>query len=196
MGRRPGRPRKVGVPRNRKGRIAWGHDRVRPDQILSVPREARHVHGAREGAKVVINGRKREIDTTDPLWGYSLGRLAIYGSNPKREGITIRQHDAGWSFAELHTRYSAQKGFSLPNPRSPAMTMVSRGIALTPDPDKAALQALFERWAGAHKAVTQAVGLKGFHLLVQVACCDHEPSEAELGTLRMALNALAKHFRL
>ena len=139
--------------------------------------------------------RRHQAKPSDPLHGYALGRLRVAGMGDKGDGISQRQHDAGWTWAELHLRHSHLQGFQIPNLPSPTMQVVSRGLSCAPDPDDEVISRVRRRWADAAEAVTSHVGPRGLELLKQVCVCDRDPGPQEIGVLRMALNALAHLWR-
>lgn len=193
---RRGRKRKDG-PRNEAGRLAYGHrGEEKPEQIRRVALIARRRHvGARETV-IEEEGKRRVIGEVDPMWGYALGRLLIAGLDPYRmqDGITRDQHEAGVAFADLHVRFCHYKGFRLPTLKSPALLDAVRGLSTASEPSEDQLMAVFRRHGDAVRAVMDGAGLLGWRILCDVAVKDVMPDgPSQLGYLRMALNALARH---
>jgi len=184
-----GRPRKTGVPRNDKGRIASGFDRERPEEIRRVVEMQPHRRNRKD---FTYQGKK--ITKSDPLYGYSLGRLRVAGMGDKGDGITQEQHDAGMKWMQLHVRYCHYQGFASPNLQSPAMQMVARGLTCAPDPDEDVILKVRRQWADAYEAINRYGN--HFELLKRVIIEDRDPTNMlELGALRIALNALVHLWR-
>lgn len=193
MGKRGRGARRKDAPRYENGRLKRSHDREQPESATSVALASREKHAGARDLRVAwgLDGRKRTIGRADPMWGYVLGRLAIAGKGSTLDGITLKQHDVGWSFAELHLAYCHAKGFGVPNLKSPAMQMVAKGISNAPDPDEEKIKSIVRRYTEAHGEVMRHAGAHGLTMLIQVTVCDYMPRNiVEIGMLRIALNAL------
>jgi hypothetical protein len=140
--------------------------------------------------------RRFQAKPSDPLHGYALGRLRVAGMGFAGDGINEAQHDAGETYGKLRVEWCHAKGIAIPNLPSPGMQMVARGLSCSPEPDEEAIIKKLRAYGDARSAVIHYVGPRGAELLDRVVVQDYDPtSDNELGTLRMALNALCHLWR-
>jgi hypothetical protein len=183
-----GRPRKEGQ-REPSGRIRRISQKELEERTMAVVLEARkRVH------------RIKDDVASRPEAGYALGRLALAGAE---HGVSRAQHEAGIKWGEVAIRYARQQGLMSPNARSPAFVMVARGID-GGDPfhdDEAVILATRNAYANAQRALMD--GSPGhdrptpIEVLRRVVIEDRPPmGERELGSLRIALNILARLYRV
>jgi hypothetical protein len=184
--RQLGRPRKEGVPRTASGRIKHGHDRETESQAMQTATEARQrVFGV------------SEKDARLPSIGSALGRLQMAGNE---HGLSSEQRSVAEQWGETHIRYCRVMGFSSPNPKSPAMIMVARGVDNAPSPDDEEVFKIRRRWSDAYSALARHQLEYGkpspYEILRAVVIEDYMPTSGqELGNLRIALNILSHLWR-
>lgn len=161
----------------------------------------------RDVLATAIEARKRHFGVTakqarDERLGTSLGRLAF------KRVISDNQYQAGIKFAELHHRFATMFGLPQPNPQSVANLLINEGV-FGSSPSEATIDAI-ERVRKRYDAVRAtldecdreqryAVGRQPSRLIYQVICLDldvDEQREGDIGSLRIALNALARVFKL
>jgi hypothetical protein len=161
----------------------------------------------RDAMSVAIDARRRHFGVTakqakDERLGTALGRLAF------RELISDTQYHAGVAFAELYRQHHAVFGLPSPSPRSIAGLLVNEGIfgASSSEPMMDVIEKLKRRFGDATDALAacdrkhrMSQGRRPTLLVHRVICTDedamHWPEE-DIGNLRVALNALARLFRL
>lgn len=161
----------------------------------------------REAMQTVIEARQRHYGVNakqarDERLGTALGRLAF------QKLISPYQYDAGLRFAELYQRHHRTMGMPMPNPRSVAGIMAAEGIfgGSSAEPELEVIERLRNSFNDATRALDDcdrdyrmARGRKPSLLLYQVVCLDEDTTlwpETDLGSLRVALNSLARIFRI
>jgi len=161
----------------------------------------------REAMSVALDARKRHFGVSgkqarDERLGGALGRLAFRGL------ITDLQHQAGVAFAHLHLRHNLTVGLPMPSPRSLAGLLVNEGVfgASPSEPVLEAIETVKRRFEEATAALDAcdreqrlSPGRRPTFLVYRIVCADQDLPEwyvEDLGNLRVALNALARVFRL
>ncbi|MEZ0171040.1 hypothetical protein [Microvirga sp. TS319] len=193
-GRKAGRPRKQGVPRNVKGAIAYGHRSATEDSdaVRRTAEEARirQLWGVdvwlkeRRSEKTLAEARKR---AGDPLLGYALGRF-LYA----RE-IDQKQHDAGMYFAWLWKANAKIRGWPSPNVKALDYDASFPGLSTYPESSDAYVAEIRRKWGDTYRYILQAQQDFGpvFEILKRTLLEDVGPRNAsELGNLRIGLNAI------
>jgi len=157
--------------------------------------------------ETAIEARQRHYGVTakqakDERLGTAFGRLAWQGM------ITTAQYEAGREFGELYRRHHMVMGLPLPAPRSVAGLLVSGGIfgGSSVEPDRVLVERLRRRFDAATDALDQcdrdhrcSPGRRPVILVYRVICVDEDTTvwvAEDLGSLRVALNALVRVFRL
>jgi hypothetical protein len=198
MALRTGRPRKVGVPRNAKGAIAYGHRSIteQPDAMTATAEEARvrQLLGvevwvkAQRNEKALEAARKR---IRNPLLGYALGRF-LHANE-----ITRDQHDAGMYFLWLWKANAKVRGWPSPNAKALDYGAIQGGCSTHPEDSDGWVKDVRRRWEGAHRFIFDANGDHGrtaspiMEILKRTLVEDIGPQNAyELGNLRVGLNAI------
>ena len=163
---RRGRPRKQGAPRDAQGRIAWGHDRERPEDVKRTVLEARYRHqnGVTQWqiakAKAEKNARayQEALKAMDDAYrGYALGKLVIVGRLDDAAGITEEQHEAGVWFANILKHMAAKVWDSQSmTPKSIAADMVTGGISHHPEDSPEWIEDLKQRFRDVQAYVYRA----------------------------------------
>jgi hypothetical protein len=155
----------------------------------------------------MIEARKRHFGVTakqakDERLGTALGRLAF------RELISEKQYQAGVAFGELYVQHQAIMGLPSPSPRSVAGLLINEGIfgASPSEPVLDVIEKVKRRFADATNVLDacdreqrMSPGKRPTLLIYRVICTDQEAmswAEADIGNLRVALNALVRLFRL
>lgn len=189
-----GRPRKLNVPRDSKGRIASGYDRERPEAVRATAEEARIRHLLGVDAWVsasrndnMLEARKR---VSNPLLGSALGRF-LYTKQ-----IDQSQYDAGLWFAELYREVSVINGAPSPNMKALDYGAIP-GRSTAEDKSEAWVKRRKAQWMDVHRALYDANGDQGrttgpiMEILKRTLVEDIGPLNAwELGNLRVGLNAI------
>jgi hypothetical protein len=161
----------------------------------------------RDVLSTAIDARRRHFGVTskearDERLGTSLGRLAFKGV------ISDSQYQAGIKFAELHYRFTSMFGLPQPNPQSASNLLINEGV-FGSSPSEVTIDAIERvrmRYDTVRSALEEcdreqryAVGRQPSRLIYQVVCLDcemDEQREGDIGSLRIALNALARIFKL
>lgn len=161
----------------------------------------------REAMATVLEARKRHFGVSlkqarDQRVGTALGRLAF------REHISEQQYQAGIAFAELYHHHNVTVGLPTPSPRSVAGLLINEGIfgASPSEPVLDVIEKLKRRFAEANAALSacdreqgMSRGRRPSSLVYHVICVDADVgywNAADIGNLRVALNALIRVFRL
>ena len=160
-----------------------------------------------DAMSVALDARRRHFGVTakqakDERLGTALGRLAF------RELISETQYQAGVAFGQLYRDHHATVGLPSPSPRSVAGLLINEGIfgASPSEPVLEVIDKLKRRFGDATDALDacdrehrMSGGRRPSLLVYRVICSDedamHWPEE-DIGNLRVALNALARLFRL
>lgn len=160
-----------------------------------------------DAMSVAIDARRRHFGVTakqakDERLGTALGRLAF------RELISETQYQAGLALGQLYRDHHATVGLPSPSPRSLAGLLINEGIfgASPSEPVLEVIEKVKQRFAAATNALDAcdrehrvSAGRRPTLLVYRVICSDedamHWPEE-DIGNLRVALNALARLFRL
>lgn len=192
--KRPGRPRKVGVPRNERGAIAYGHrsQTESPEAVKATAEEARirHLLGVetwlseRRNEKALAAARKR---VSNPLLGYALGRF-LYAKE-----IDQGQHDAGLYFAWLYQANAKVRGWPSPNIRAIDYSAALSGFSTHPEASDEWVRDVRRKWEDAYRFILDAQKDFGpvFEILKRTLIEDIGPRNMEeLGNLRIGLNAI------
>jgi hypothetical protein len=168
------------------------------DDAQSVVIEYRQRHfDAKEVGYINDRGDKKVIKLNDPLWGYALGRLRVSGMGHLGDGINQDQFEAGEWYGKRKIAWYHVKGYTIPNLPSPSMQMVAKGLPCTPELDPDYVTRTLRQYGDARSAVIHYVGPRGAELLDRVVIQGYDPqTDSEKGTLRMALNALARLRRI
>jgi hypothetical protein len=161
----------------------------------------------REAMSVALDARRRHYAVSasrarDERLGTALGRLAFRGL------ISDLQYQAGAAFAALHRRHNLIVGLPMPSPRSVAGLLVNEGIfgATLSEPVPETVEAVKRRYGEATAALDAcdreerlSPGRRPTFLVYRVICADEEMlrwDADDIGSLRVALNALVRVFRL
>ena len=161
----------------------------------------------KEAMSTVIEARQRLFGVTakqarDDRLGSALGRLAFTGR------ISDEQYQAGAAFAELYQRHHVTMGLPTPSPRSVAALLINEGIfgSSPSEPVLDVIEKLKRRFKDATDALDQcdrdhrfAPGRRPTMLVYRLVCVDEDTrlwTDDDFGNLRVALNALARVFRL
>lgn len=189
--RKRGRPRKVNVERNARGRVRQPNRREREDKMRSVALEARMKHTGLPKSKAA-----------DPLCATPYGLLFQFGD------ISLSQLGAAETYLEATERAYRLKGITIPHPASVAAKMVSTGgLSLAADPEPADVHLAWNtyhrlmdvlmqsgRETGTTRGVPDPAACKRIvHSLCFVMDRDvalHRLSSEELGNFRSGLNAI------
>ena len=161
----------------------------------------------RETMSTAIDARRRHLGVSlkaarDERLGSAIGRLAF------KQVISEVQYQAGLQFAELNHRHAAALGLPIPSPQSMSALLVNAGIFGTP-PGEMVIDVI-EQLKRRHKEATTALdecdrehrlspGRRPTWLIYRMVCLDQdidEKNSADVGNLRVALNALVRVFRL
>ena len=161
----------------------------------------------REVMATALDARQRHFGVSmrqarDERLGTSLGRLAF------REEISDPQYQAGLAFAKLYHQHHLTMGLPVPSPRSISGLLINEGI-FGSSPSEPVLEEI-DRLKKRFEAATEALdhcdreqrfgGARRPTLLVfRVVCSDEDTTNwprEDIGTLRLALNALVRVFRL
>lgn len=191
---RTGRPRKVGVPRNAKGAIAYGHRSIteQPDAMMATAEEARirQLLGVDVWQKAQRNERALEAArkrVRNPLLGYALGRFMHANE------ITRDQHDAGLYFLWLYSAHAKIMGLPSPNAKALDYGAVQGGLSTHPESSEEYVRDIRRKWEKAYKFILQAQEdfSPVFEILKRTLVEDIGPQNGyELGNLRIGLNAI------
>jgi hypothetical protein len=191
---RRGRPRKVGVPRNEKGAIAYGHRSIteRPEAMTATAEEARirQLLGVEVWLKAQRNEKSLEAArkrVRNPLLGYALGRF-LYGQE-----IDQKQHDAGLYFAWLWRANAKVRGLPSPNAKALDYGAIQMGLSTHPEASDEYVSDIRRKWETTYRFIMEAQGDFGpvFEILKRTLVEDIGPRNAEeLGNLRIGLNAI------
>lgn len=192
--KRPGRPRKAGVPRNAKGAIAYGHrsDTERPEAVRATAEEARirQLLGVetwlseRRDEKALLAARRR---VSNPLLGYALGRF-LYAKEIDKD-----QHDAGAYFLWLYRSNAKVRGWPSPNVRAIDYGAISGGFSTLEEGSDEWVADVKKKWERAYRLILEAQKDFGpvFEILKRTLIEDIGPRNMEeLGNLRIGLNAI------
>jgi hypothetical protein len=161
----------------------------------------------KDAMRVALDARRRHFGVTakqakDERLGTALGRLAF------RELISEAQYQAGVAFAQLYRDHHAVVGLPSPSPRSVAGLLINEGIfgASPSEPALEVLEKLKRRFNDATNVLDacdreqrMSAGRRPTLLVYRVICSDEDAlhwGEDDIGNLRVALNALARLFRL
>ena len=156
---------------------------------------------------VVIDARRRHLGVSakqarDERLGTALGRLAF------RELISESQYQAGLAFGQLYRDHHATVGLPSPSPRSVAGLLINEGIfgASPSEPVLELIEKVKRRFADATSVLDacdreqrMSAGKRPTLLVYRVICTDEDAmrwGEEDMGSLRVALNALVRLFRL
>jgi hypothetical protein len=150
---------------------------------------------------VALAYRAREVgakDASDPLAGFTLGRLLLRrrANESDPSGISRDQHEAGEQWADLVRRHAAIMGYALGRPRSPSLTLVGSGASCAAEPDEAEILAVRRKWSDCYNALMEACRIHGLAVrdVTYAVCVENRPiatlREADFGRLRVGLNAL------
>ena len=160
-----------------------------------------------DAMSTAIEARKRLFGVSsrqakDERLGTALGRLAF------REFISESQYQAGLAFGQLYHSHRTTMGLPSPSPRSVAGLLINEGIfgASPGEPVPEVIERLKRRFNAATDTLDacdreqrMSIGRRPTLLIYRVVCADedamHWPEE-DIGNLRVALNALARLFRL
>jgi len=162
---------------------------------------------SREAMQTALDARQRHYGVTarqarDERLGTALGRLAF------REEISEAQYQAGLAFADLYRRHNLAIGLPLPGPSSVAGILINEGIfgSAPSEPVLEALDNLRRRFEAATGALDDCdrdnrflPGRRPTQLVYRIVCADEDATlwpQADIGNLRVALNALIRVFRL
>jgi hypothetical protein len=189
-----GRPRKQGVPRDAKGRIAYGHRSVteNPEKVKQTAEEARIRQllgvdvwqAAKRDERALAEARKR---VSNPHLGYALGRF-LYANE-----IDQKQHDAGMYFAWLWRANAKVRGWPSPNVRAIDYGATLAGLSTHPEGSDEWVRDIRRKWEDAYRFILDAQKDFGpvFEILKRTLVEDIGPRNMdELGNLRIGLNAI------
>lgn len=172
---RRGRPRMEGKLREPNGRVSRA---AQPPSLLALQARAFHTGLTLEQAK-------------DPRAETYLGRLAIFG---RGDGLSRDQYEAAQQFLQLRNEYQRSL-------LSPGAYYEATGIRLQAD-NMAEYEAwaarVKKRYSGALKAVQEAQidnGRENLYAALQYVIIEDLELPYLLGAVRMALNALHRHFK-
>lgn len=172
--KRRGRPRIEGRLREPNGRLSRAQN---PAALLAIQARAFHTGLSLEQAK-------------DPRAATYLGRLAIFG---RGDGLSADQYEAAQSFLALRNDYRRSL-------LSPGAYYEATGIRLGEDnmAEYAAwVKRVKKRYAQALKAIQEAQldnGHENIYAALQYVIIDGQELPYMLGAVRLALNALHRHF--
>ena len=161
----------------------------------------------REAMATVIDARRRHFGVPtkvarDERLGSALGRIAF------KSLISEVQYQAGREFGMLHLHHAIVMGLPVPNPQSVSMMLLKEGVFganANENVDEIA-EKIRKRFDAATSAINECdreqrllPGHRPSWLIYHVICRDEDIENAkvdDLGNLRVALNALARNFRL
>ena len=161
----------------------------------------------REAMATVIDARRRHFGVPtkiarDDRLGSALGRVAF------KSLISEVQYQAGREFGILHLHYAIVMGLPVPNPQSVSNLLLREGITGAPADEyhDELIEKIRKRYSDATNAIDAcdreqrlSTGRRPSWLIYQIICRDEDIANAkadDLGNLRVALNALARNFRL
>jgi len=142
----------------------------------------------------------------NPLAGHALGRLRLrhqpHGPQDPRS-ISQEQFEAGERYAVIATHHATIMGYATGSPRSAPLEVAASGPACREEPEEAVVLRVRRRFADCYRALMDAgrgIGQGAKVALVTYdICLDRRAMEsltaAELGNLKVGLNALARLFR-
>lgn len=177
--KRKGRPRKEHLPRTESGQLSRGRGRVAAEAVDRVATEARtRLFG-------ISNSAAR-----DQKAGTALGRLSLSGE------ISRRQYMAGERILSLRSNYLT----ALSAPKGPEQIWDSAAFTSTDEEQHAAwCRAVIAAYDAAIRAMVAAGWQhRNSNLIGAVDSIIYrdQPLQHLVGDLRLALNALARHFGL
>lgn len=184
--------RKFGVPRDSKGRIAYGHDREKPEDAKAVALDARirNMLGVDAWLKLRDDGKalkeqRRKVDKD--LLGYALGRLYY------TEQITEAQHDAGRYFIGVYLANARIRGWPSPNIRSPGAEMVAKGMSCHAEDTDEWVFEMRRKFQDITRAIYDMRQEDVFEGLKRALIEDLDPINPDaLGALKAGLNEIAR----
>lgn len=162
----------------------------------------------RDAMATALAARQRHYGVTaaqarDARFGSSLGRLNV------GKQISDEQYDAGLRFGQLYQAHHAIIGLPTPTPRSVTAIMIAAGLVegfATIEAPEETIEKLRACFDSATNALDQCDrdnrmtrGRKPSLLLYRSVCVDEDTTlwgECDLGNLRLALNCLARVFRI
>lgn len=161
----------------------------------------------REAMSTAIEARRKHFGVPtkvarDERLGSALGRLAF------KSLISEVQYQAGREFGILHLHHAIVMGLPVPNPHSVSGALVKEGIFGSQTDVNAddIVKKIRKRFDEATKAIEEcdreqrlSTGRRPSWLIYHLICRDEDITNAkvdDLGNLRVALNALARNFRL
>jgi hypothetical protein len=165
------------------------------------------VERERDAMATALEARQRHYGVTqkqakDERLGSALGRLAF------KQLISNGQYQAGIEFAKLHHRFTTMFGLPQPNPQSVSNLLINEGVFGSSPSEVAidAIERLRKRYDVVKSALdtcdreqTHAIGRQPSRLIYEVICLDCDIDEkhaADIGSLRIGLNALSRVFKL
>jgi hypothetical protein len=148
----------------------------------------------RVGSAAIVVDQRTGAARAHERSGYSLGILRLW------DQISEDQFAAGEWYAGVVHRYCALHGLRLPVPKSPALILVGAGRTCAAEPKKEDMDNAALKHRGARTALLVAgtqIGVGSRVNAITYAVCveDRAPeslNEADLGNLRVGLNALAR----
>ncbi|WP_330169235.1 hypothetical protein [Bartonella grahamii] len=173
-----GRPRITGKLREPNGRISRAQSPSESALQSAIEMRAKHFGLSLEEAK-------------NPLVGTYIGRLCLLGYKENSSGISKEQYDTAQRYLQIRNDYLCAKG--LPNGYYDGF----RHSASDEKAKKQWVQRATNCYEDMQEAIKEAQYLHrqhNFHAALQYLVIEDQPLPTLVGSLRIILNALYKHF--
>jgi hypothetical protein len=158
---------------------------------------------------VALAQRIREVGAehaANPLAGHALGRLRLRHQphGPQDPcSISPEQYEAGERYAAIAARHAALMGYATGSPKSAGFGLLAAGASCLEEPDEQVILAVRREFSDCYRALMDAGRAIGqgakVALMTYDTCLDRRSldglSRADIGNLKVGLNALARLFR-
>ncbi|WP_139412393.1 hypothetical protein [Bartonella mastomydis] len=182
IGKKRGRPRITGKQREPNGRIsrAKGPSKLASQSALQAAIEMR---AKRFGLSLE--------EAKNPLVGSYIGRLCLQSYKGDSSGISQEQYDTAQQYLQIRNDYLCAKG--LPNGYYDGF----KHSASDEKAKKQWVERATQRYEAMQEAIKEAQNLHrqhNFHAALQYLVIEDQPLPTLVGSLRLILDALDKHF--
>ncbi|MCZ2158725.1 hypothetical protein NPX99_05485 [Bartonella sp. 220] len=177
IGKKRGRPRITGKPREPNGRISRAQKPRTAPPLLTIKMRAKHFGLTIEEAK-------------NPLSSSYIGRLCLLGYKQDPSGISKEQYDTAQRYLQIRNDYLCAKG--LPSGYYDEFMHASNEKA-----HKQWIQRASHHYEDMQKAIQEAQNLHrqhNFRAALQYLVVEDQPLPSLVNSLRIILNTLHKHF--